>query len=199
MRIIHSDFNRLQRDIEDVFTSSGSTLGYIVNKSKPMIWDPVWTNNKKLANDRFNLDAAQTYDIEPYGVPVKGGTIVNNTGDIGFLFVTDDQYSIWERPLMTGLVDHLQKKYGIPCYIDGNDILVHNKKFVGTAAGFVNNKRVAAIFISMNNSTNEFINNICKKQQKYEGSIGLETFNVDRKDLIQYIIKFTEAWEARKI
>lgn len=199
MRIIQSNFNRLQRDIEDLFTSSGSALGYIVNKSKPMIWDPVWTQNNKLADDRFNLGAAQTYDLEPYGVPVKGGTIINNVGDIGFLFVTDDQYSNWEHPLMASLVDHLRKKYGIPCYVHKNDILVHNKKFAGTAAGFINKKRVAAIFISMNNNTNELINGICSKRQKYEGSIGLETFGVDRKDLIQYIIKFTEAWEARKL
>lgn len=200
MRIIQSNFNRLQRDFESALMSDEITLGYIVNKTGPMIWDPVWVKAKgKLTVGRFNIDAARQLVNDVYPLSVIGGIIINNIDDISFLLISNDAISNWEAPLMRDFVIYLRKKYGIPCYIDNNDILVNNKKIIAVSHGWQGDKRISAMFISMNNTTNELIDIICTKKQKYDGSDGLMSYGVNKKDIIQFIIKFTEAWEARKI
>lgn len=169
-------------------------LGYFICDNLFLIV-PQWGKE-----EQYNNDYVARVGIPRLELPIKGGTIVCNTGDIGILYITRDMYSMWNLPMQKYIVHYLKTVYGINASTIGNDILVDNKKFCGTASGFIQNKyHVFGAFFSMNDTTTWLINKICLKESKYDGFVGLDKYNVCPKRFINSVINFSRHWEKRNL
>lgn len=173
--------------------SREDTLGYFVS-NQVIVLQP-----KFMCEPQYNEDYMRRVGLPILEIPAKGGTIVCNAGDIGFLYVTDDLYSNWNLPAMKYLAHYLQTIYGIDVIVHHNDLLADFKKFVGTASGFYRNKHIYTMFVSMNDTTTWLIDKICTKKTNYRGFVGLDKYGVCPKRLINTIINFSRHWERRAI
>lgn len=171
--------------------SREDTLGYFVS-NQVIILQP-----KYLCEEEYNRNYVERIGLPIIEIPARGGTIVCNTGDLGFLYITEDMHSNWNRPAQKYVARYLRKIYGIDTEVNNNDVLIDGKKFIGTASGFMRNKHVCAMFISMNNATTWLINKICTKESHYAGFIGLDRYSVCPKRLINTVINFSKHWERR--
>ena len=199
MKIIESSFDTIKEDLTKALTSGEETIfGYLV-ADQIAIWDPVWLNPNEevLPPIRYNKEAANAFGFKILEMPLAGGSIVNNYGDIGILVISRDMHSKWEIAAMQDIVDYLKKRYRLTAEIQGNDILLDGKKFIGTSIGFSTNYRYAAMFISMNNYTTPLIKAICLKESKHNGFVGLNKYKVCPRKLITRMLRFTKKWEAR--
>ena len=195
MRVIQTDFKKTLNELQTILQKDceEDVLGYFIcDKTNVII--PAWNNIEK-----YNEEFVNRVNIDKLFLPVKGGTIVTNTGDLGFFYMTKDMYSMWNTAIEKFLAKYLQDFYTIDAYINGNDVLIDNKKFIGTASGFIDNWHVFGCFISMNNDTTWLINKICLKESKYKGFVGLNKYDVCPRKLIQAIINFSKRWEARAL
>ena len=198
---VQSTLSGVLNDLPKYVDKQEDVMGYIIC-DRVAIWDPVWVNPSRetLAPKRFNIDYIQRANVLTLSMPVAGGTIVNNVGDIGLLVISRDMYSKWEIAAMREIVRYLKLRYNIDADIVNNDVLIDGKKFIGTACGFVNNnRRLAAMFISMNNDTAWLIDKICIKENKYSGFVGLDKYGVCPRKLITRMLRFTKQWEARAL
>lgn len=194
MKVLKSTLDDILRDIPKLAKCNEDAIGYFV-ADKDCILDCIWHNNKEVLPDvRYN-----DTDIDVYRIPVSGGTIVLRPGDIGFLHITTDVYSRWEIAVMQEIRKHLFAIYKIPSEIIGNDLLINNKKFAGVANGFINKRRVSAIFVSMNDTTKELIDKIRTKPMQHDGFVGLYRYRVDANSLIRKVVFFSKRWEDEAI
>ena len=110
-----------------------------------------------------------------------------------FLVVTSDMADARERLLnIVGDRNYVNMGYNIKYY----DNIILN----GVANGFINgNRRLAAMFISMNDDTAWLIKKICIKENKHTGFVGLNRYNVCPRKLITRMLRFTRKWEARAL
>lgn len=170
-------------------------IGYLV-ADRVAVWEP---NDTKNNNETYNYSYCYWQDIEVVPIKMQGGAIVNNIGDIGLLVLSPDMYSKWEIAAMDELVAYLDTEYNIKAVREKNDLLINNKKFVGTGHKFMlaSNVRLSAMFISMNDDTQWLVNKICTKPGR--GCIGLNKFDVCIQSLITHMIKFTNKWAERKL
>lgn len=201
MIVVPSTLSGVLNDLPRYVKESEDVMGYIIC-DRVAIWDPVWVNPRSevLAPVRFNMDYIERASILTLSMPLTGGTIVNNVGDIGLLVISNDMYSKWEIAAMHEIVRYLKLRYNIDATIAGNDVLIDGKKFIGTSNGFINgNRRLAAMFISMNDDTAWLIKKICIKENKHTGFVGLNRYNVCPRKLITRMLRFTRKWEARAL
>lgn len=190
MRILKSTLDRMIPDIVTNSKLKEDFIGYLIS-DKPCILDCIWHNNKETLPDvRFN-----DIGITVYQVPVSGGTIVLQKGDLGFLHMSNDQYSRWEIAAMQEIQKFLARVYNISSDIVGNDLLIDGDKVIGSANGLINNHRIAALFVSMN-STNNMIEQVCIKPKQHKGFTGL---NVDPESLIRKVVFFSKRWEDNEL
>lgn len=186
-------FNTLYEIDRVCDNSREDTLGYFIS-DRPLVLQPTF-----MCNSEYNVEYLDRIGLPILEIPAKGGTIVCNKGDIGFLYVTDDLYSNWNLPAMKYLARYLIKVYGIDVIIHHNDLLTDFKKFVGTASGFYKNKHIYTMFVSMNDTSTWLINKICTKKTNYRGFVGLDRYGVCPRKLINTIINFSRHWERRAI
>lgn len=193
MFIIQSTQDRVIHDLQEhAMTDKHDTFGYLT-VTRPAIYSisTIKEGEKQETNDHI----VDTTGIQRIPLPLFGGTIVNNVGDLGFLLVSRDRWSKWEYGAMLFLQKYLVDHYNISTEIKGNDMLIDGKKFVGTAHGFTQYHRLSAMFVSMNSDTEWLINEVCLKKSKYAGFIGLDKFRVCPKNLINAIVTYTMQWE----
>ena len=202
MKIVQSDLFKVIYDLEHYLNTEihQTIFGYIIG-DRIAIWDPVWfiPGKEELLDERYNMDFVDKSLILKRSVPVRGGTIVSALGDIGILIVDNDQFNMWCKPAMEFLQHYLADHFGIKSEIDGNDMLIGGKKFIGTASGFYRDKHVHAMFISMYEYTEYLIRKICKKEPTHDGFVGLNKYKVCAKSLVTAMMNFTRAWEERKL
>lgn len=183
-------------ELHKVLASSykGDILGYFV-VNQPLIIIPAWQD--KIIE--YNKDYVERTALPRLELPIKGGTIVANMHDLGFLYISDDLYSMWNLALQKHIAEYLHNKYKLNTSVNNNDVLIDNKKFIGTASGFIENKHVFGIFISMNEDTTWLINKICLKPSNYAGFTGLFAYGVCIREIINLVINFSIDWERRNI
>lgn len=202
MKIIESNLSTVVYDLESYLNKpiNQTIFGYIVG-DRVAVWDPVWfiPGKEELLEERYNMDFVDKNLILKRSVPVRGGTIVSALGDIGILIVDDDTISMWCKPAMEFLQKYLAEHYAIKSEIDGNDMLIGGKKFVGTASGFYKDKHIHAMFVSMYEYTDYLIRKICKKEPTHDGFVGLNKYKVCTKSVITAMMNFTRRWEERKL
>lgn len=201
MITVQSTLSSVLNDLPKYVDKPEDVMGYIIC-DRVAIWDPVWVNPQaeKLAEKRFNMDYIERASILTLSMPLTGGTIVNNIGDIGLLVISRDMYSQWEIAAQQEIVRYLKLRYNIEATIANNDVLIDGKKFIGTSCGFLNNnRRLAAMFIGMNDDTEWLINKICIKENLHKGFVGLNRYNVCPRKLITRMLRFTRQWEAREL
>lgn len=197
MFIIESSQEKVLQDLQEyAITDKHDTFGYLTFKY-PAIYsiEPVKDKEKQETNTTF----VESAEIQQIPLPLFGGTIVNNAGDLGFLLVSRDRWSKWEYGAMKFLKRYLAKHYGISTEIKGNDMLIDGKKFVGTAHGFTQYHRLSAMFVSMNSDTEWLIKHVCTKENKHKGFIGLDTFGVCPKKLINAMKNYAIRWEGYEL
>lgn len=201
MKIIKSSILTAERDLQEAIASTEDfTFGYLI-ADQIAIWDPVWLNPDRAIPRRTkcNRCVTEALDAPIVQVPIDGGAIVCNRGDICIFIVSKDRYSQWEVAAREDLVKYLKLRYKLNAEISGNDVLLDGKKFIGTSIGFSTQYRYAAMFISMNNYTTPLINLICTKQSEHKGFIGLSKYKVCPRKLLTRILRFTRKWEAKAL
>lgn len=202
MKVIRSNLLQVVYDLETYLHQpiNQTVFGYIVG-DRVAVWDPVWfiPGKEELLEERYNMDFVDKNLILKRSVPVRGGTIVSALGDIGILIVDDDVMNMWCKPAMEFLQQYLAEHYAIKSEIDGNDMLIGGKKFVGTASGFYKDKHIHAMFVSMYEYTDYLIRKICKKEPTHDGFVGLNKYKVCVKSVITAMMNFTKRWEERKL
>lgn len=201
MIIVKSSLSVVSNDLQKYLSEEHELVfGHLIC-DQIAIWDPVWFDRSKqeLPELRFNMDYIERTGTMCFPLPMRGGTIVNNVGDVGVLIVSNDLYSNWTKPAMASVQKYLLDFYNIETEIKGNDMLIDGKKFVGTASGFANGRHVSAMFISMNSDTGWLINKICIKPNEHKGFIGLSEFGVCPRQLINRLLTFTKKWERRAL
>lgn len=199
MTVVQSNFDKFKTDFAEWLTPDTDFLmGYLIC-DRVAIWDPVWINPNEeiLPPVRFDQDAIARLGIEVFEMPLAGGTIVNNVGDIGLFVASKDRHSKWEIAAMEDMVQYLKLRYNLDATISGNDVLLDDKKFIGTSMGFSTFHRYAAMFISMNDDTDKLIQQICTKPSKHSGFVGLSKYDVCPRKLITRMLRFTRKWEKR--
>lgn len=201
MKIIKSSLRTVNEDFAKILdTNDDFSLGYLIG-DQIAIWDPIWINpnTEILPPIRYDERVIDALDASIIQMPLAGGAIVSNVGDIGIITVSKDKYSKWELAAMEDVVKYLKLRYKLNAEISGNDILLDGKKFIGTSIGFSAQYRYAAMFISMNNYTAPLINLICTKQSEHKGFIGLSKYKVCPRKLLTRILRFTRKWEAKAL
>lgn len=202
MKTVESNLSNVIYDLESYLNKpiNQTVFGYIVG-DRVAVWDPVWfiPGKEELLEERYNMDFVDKNLILKRSVPVRGGTIVSALGDIGMLIVDDDVMNMWCQPAMEFLQQYLAEHYAIKSEIDGNDMLIGGKKFVGTASGFYKDKHIHAMFVSMYEYTDYLIRKICKKEPTHDGFVGLNKYKVCTKSVITAMMNFTRRWEERKL
>lgn len=194
MKVICTNVSDTLKEFNNIVTQdiTQDILGYFI-ADKLTVLRPMW-----FMPAEYNKDYVDRMLIRTIELPVKGGAIVCNEGDLGFLHISNDLYSLWNTALQKDLVRYL-KNYGINAISQGNDVLIDDKKFVGTASGFINNKHLCAAFISMNTDTAWLINKICLKDTKYKGFTGLNEYNICTRKIINCVLKFSKRWERKEL
>ena len=193
MKIVQTEFDRTISKLQEILQQNAQEdiLGYFICNNAGVIV-PNWQDEY----ENWNKEYTQKIALSHLFLPVKGGTIVTNVGDIGFFYMTKDLYSMWNTAVEKFLAKYLRNIYGVDTLVNGNDVLIDYKKFVGTASGFINDWHIFGCFISMNDDTAWLINKICLKESKYKGFVGLNKYDVCPRKLIQAIINFSKRWEA---
>lgn len=202
MKVIKSNLLQVVYDLETYLHQpiNQTVFGYIIG-DRVAVWDPVWfiPGKEELLDERYNMDFVDKNLILKRSVPVRGGTIVSALGDIGILIVDNDLFNMWCKPAMEFLKQYLAEHYSLNCEIDGNDMCIGKKKFLGTASGFYKDKHIHAMFISIYEYTDYLIRKICKKEPSHEGFVGLNKYKVCAKSLVTAMMNFTKRWEERKL
>lgn len=111
-------------------------------------------------NANYNQDYCLNHNIPIYPIQTSGGTIVSSKGDLSFGVCCPKTNGIDRNYVLNGLKNVLQKHTAAIVTVDGNDILVGDKKVIGSASYWQNNVFMFVCHISFCDNT-ELISNIC--------------------------------------
>lgn len=164
-------------------------MNCIINKKTTILFAEtpftlVWNG----INSSFNETYCKEHQIPVFPLYTGGGTIVSTKGDLNIGICVPDRNKIKSYFVLNGLVKIFQKYTNKNVVIDGNDILIDNKKVVGSATYRLNNMFVFIAPVSLTEKT-ELINNICvKKSSKTPTHIDFMTANELKQEVTQWLL-----------
>lgn len=136
-------------------------------------WNETYVVCANRGLEEFNRQYCEKNNITFFPLHTPGGTIVGSTGDFSFGVCVPDNINVDTPFILNGVKDILQKHTEKEVSINGNDILVDEKKICGSA----NYKGEGVLMVIMHFSFSdwsELITNICTTSK-----IGKEVSHID--------------------
>lgn len=145
-------------------------------------------------NDKTTYNNNENYFV--INGKYAGGTLVMFPNDIVLTWVTRE--SLWQN-FGIELMDFL-KNNGVRFtkdLFDGNDIMINEKKIIGTTSKKIGEYYYEGLFFSFNPDIN-IIKSICEKEMKKE-PIGFSEFNITPETIIDFCKQFIKKYELKEI
>lgn len=138
-------------------------------------------------NDTIDYDLCKELSVETVELGYNGGTIIGDKEDLGILLVMPIEFNMTPTLINNKILSIIQE------YIDnaelvGNDILINNKKVMGSMSRIVGNSFVWAAQISFANH-NELIAKICNKPAIKEPSY-IDNIKLSKNELERRILEW---------
>lgn len=114
-------------------------------------------------NSSYNEDYCKEHHIPVFPLYTAGGTIVSTKGDLNIGICIPSNTFINKNYFLQGIANILQNFTNEKVTIDNNDILINNKKVLGSSCYDYNGMFVFIAPISLSEKT-ELINSICVKK-----------------------------------
>lgn len=141
----------------------------------------------------FNESYCLENNLEIIRTNHNGGTIISSKNDIYIVFISTRNNNFGTR-LCNEILEFLKLK-NINASYDGNDIMVDGKyKVAANSKIKINDMYYTAVafFITADVET---IKNVCTKPME-KIPRGLDYYDIDREEVIQFVTNFYKGWEA---
>ena len=167
--------------IKEINTGDGieTIMNLLINKSPTLLFNE---NNETFVyrvTDEMNDEYCINNNIPVYDIYADGGTIVVKNGDLSIAIIIPDDIEINNEYILNG-IKNILLKYFENVEVDNNDIMINNKKCIGTA--HINKNGMIAFVASCSFSDKtELIRNICiAPSSKIAGYIDCNSLSRDK-------------------
>ena len=147
--------------IKEINTGDGieTIMNLLINKSPTLLFNENSETFVYRLTDEMNDEYCINNNIPVYDIYADGGTIVVNNGDLSIAIIIPDDIEINNEYILNG-IKNILLKYFENVEVDNNDIMINNKKCIGTA--HINKNGMIAFVASCSFSDKtELIRNIC--------------------------------------
>lgn len=184
------EFEHLQFDVIETtpIKAIANVLDCIAKKKTALLFAEtpftlIWNGN----NSKFNEEYCILHKIPIFPIQTSGGTIVSTAGDLNIGICIPDRNGVSLTFILNGLANIFRKYTDKDIVVDGNDILVNNKKVLGSSTYKMNNVFVFIAPVSMTEKS-ELIENIClKKSSKIPTHINFMTADELRQEVSKWL------------
>ena len=184
----HTEFKLVQMNAPD--KQSGLVIQALENRQNTIFFvipqrKLVWKGCNADYNEEFCKNHAIPVCFEPY----NGGIICTNGTDLQIAITAYDLPGKTKEFLLDRLCGWIAKKTGQIAVVEGNDILINQKKVVGLGHKAMDNGMVLLVLQISFSVDIDFITQVCQKTMVKEPA-GLQEFNpaLTRSSLIQEVI-----------
>ena len=187
----HTDFTIKQEKI----VTSNVILPFIVKRKPAFLWMIENNGNYAFVPTNFNkYDKLAKYNINAVkmGYDAKNGIIITSNGDLRICILIDYSLNIDIDYFLFKCKDYLEQFFD-NVKLDNNDILINDKKVIGSATIHKNNMKCFMFQISYNNNY-DIIRDICGKSVKEPGYIDMNI--IPQEKLKDEFIKWLQFFEV---
>lgn len=174
------NFNIIYYKGNDIF----ETVEELLNKEEPAI---LFVEHQEPfiyhGNKAYNLDAAQEAMLDVHEGGYTGGTIIGDKGDLSIGIFYPNEIDVNSNYFLDTISEALSL-FNIQSTVDNNDLMVDNKKVLGSAMLTAENYNAFVSYLSFGDKT-KLIKEICGENAKAPGFIS----GVSIKKLEQGVIK----------
>lgn len=174
------DFNIVYYKGNNIF----ETVGKLLDKEEPAI---LFVEHQKPfiyhGNKAYNLDAAQEAMLDVHEGGYAGGTIIGDEGDLSIGIFYPNKIDVNSNYFLD-IIGEALSLFNIQSTVDNNDLMVDNKKVLGSATLSTENYNAFVSYLSFSDKA-ELIKEICGENAKAPGFIN----GVSIKELEQGVIK----------
>lgn len=167
--------------IKEINTGDGirTIMDLLINKSPTLLFNE---NNETFVyrlTDEMNDEYCINNGIPVYDIYADGGTIVVKNGDLSIAIIIPDDIEINSEYILNG-IKNILLKYFEHVEVNNNDIMIDNKKCIGSASINKNGMLAFVASCSFSDKT-ELIRNICTApSSKIAGYIDSSILSRDR-------------------
>ena len=103
-------------------------------------------------DEDYNIERARASNITVYEGGYAGGTIVRDAGDLSIGIFLPIEIDLNSKFFLNKIAEILNK-YNTPAVVDNNDIMVNNRKVIGTSTLSTDNYFGFVAYVSFNDKT----------------------------------------------
>lgn len=184
------EFNQLEFDYEECkpHTCLDQVFASIRNKETKFLYMVSDCTFVFSCNDVVNTEYCEQNNIPIYYTQARGGTIVSTEGDVSLCICLPDNINVDTNFILENIAKILRKDSNV-VKVDGNDILIDDKKVFGSATYRTNGMFALVAHVSFNDDS-ELISNICRtpksgKIPSYIKNITQEEFRLGVSEWLQ--------------
>ena len=137
-------------------------------------------------DEDYNIEGARASNITVYEGGYAGGTIVGDVGDLSIGIFLPIEIDLNSKFFLNKIAEILNK-YNTPAVVDNNDIMVNNRKIIGTSTLSTDNYFGFVAYVSFSDKT-ELIKQVCGNNLKQPGFLINITVEELEEELRQWLV-----------